>query len=191
VAASALALTGCAAEPLPAGPTATEVRHYQQAEARMWWDQMFPNEPMPTVEVVKYSTPQTQDELAAGCIDSALGHPTLTDYSTKAYDVTRWTCYSQYPLDPDGEHQRLSAAQLSYTYSYFNERTVPCLRRLGYAVSLFDAKTLLLSPAQTQVGYPVWSPYWTVLSDPRLTEPALAQVLEACPPPPFDYRWVG
>lgn len=185
-----LALSGCGAQ-LPAGLTASEVRHYQQEEARLWWDGMFPDDPMPTVAVVEYATPETRDDLTSACVDAALGFPTLTDYSTKAFSIAYWTCYAEFPLDPEGRHLRLSPEQLSYSYSYFNERTVPCLRGLGYPVPAFESKALLLSPSQGDVGYPVWTPYWTVLADPTITPEVMHQVLEACPPPPFDYPWAG
>lgn len=157
----------------------------------MWWESMFPDDPMPSVAVVKYATPETRDALAAACVDTMLGQPTLTDYSTKAFSIVYWTCYAEYPLDPSGRHLRLSPAQLSYTYSYFNERTIPCLRRLGYDVQPFESKALLLSPAQAEVGYPVWTPYWAVFADPAVTTAARHEALAACPPPPFDYPWVG
>lgn len=178
-----LLLAGCAPVP-PAGPTMDQIRSFQAAEALSSWQDIFPGEPMPQVQVVATIAPQEQDRVLSECLDAAVSRLTSRPPVLGELQWARWTCTEQYPIDPAQDGRFLSPDQLEYGYEYLVRRSIPCLRSLGVAYTAPPIGFFAGVPfsgegiAPTDDGRPWWSPYWTVADD------ALSDVLEACPPPP-------
>ncbi len=128
------------------------------------------DEPMPAVAVVQYSTPQTREELAAGVRRRRPQPPhphRLLDQGRRrrVLDLLRGV--------PAGPERRASASQpgparVQLRVLQRADRAVPAA---GSATTCrcSTRKVLLLSPAQAEIGYPAWSPYWSVLSGAVLT----------------------
>lgn len=74
-----LAATGCGT-PLPSGPTKQEILAFQQEESRSWWEGMYPDAPMPVVEVVAFTEPGTREALLDACVAARIGPPENSDY---------------------------------------------------------------------------------------------------------------
>lgn len=165
----------------------------QQAIARDWWESIFPDEPVPTVAVVGYTTPETQDAVIVDCMQARRppgatyfilrtdrGWQVSGEFPIDLLNQAVWTCSAQHPLDPAGEHGLLSYAQLEYAYAYLAERSVPCLEQHGYAVTPVPSWEQF---AQPELGIADWSPYWQLPADERTT------AFTDCPPPPVGSNW--
>jgi ABC-type glycerol-3-phosphate transport system substrate-binding protein len=190
VVATVLATCGCAAS-APPGPSPDEVRAFQVADALAWWESMFPDEPMPEVQVQEYATPETQDDLVDACTDAFVaGIAGIFARPPTTIELNRavWSCAAQYPVDPAADHGYLSAAQLEYGYAYLLRRTVPCLRALGYQVTPPPVDVLAGTPGTglsdaLDSGRAGWSPYWSILVVNGDWRP-MEEAIESCPPPP-------
>jgi hypothetical protein len=188
-----VALTGCAAQE-PPGLSTDEVLALQAAELHQAWAATFPGEPIPDIQVQQYSTPETRDDLVDTCVGGFIDGLYNRPPTTMELNRAALTCYLEYPLDPAGDHGYLSEAQLEYGYAYLLERTLPCLRDLGFEVEPPPVEVFSGVPAASPflvlgTGHPAWSPYW-YLAPLGVDRQPLRQAIQSCPPPPGS-GWTG
>jgi hypothetical protein len=182
-------LTGCAVAPAPTG-LASEVVDDVVGERRdALWNSYFGDAGLerPEVAMVEYTSPDDLMQRYVICMHDA-GYTAVHrhgdglslgadgDSGLDAY-LALWVCAAQYPVHP-ALMGYLSADDRGYLWDYWNTRTIPCLRALGFEVPDLSARDgFLASPG----GYPA-SPY--ALVDP--SELGWDVIDAACPPPSED-----
>lgn len=185
---AALLLAGCATPPAPDGLSSDVVDRLVAERQDLLWDTYIGSTvPRPEVDMVAYVPPDRLMPRYVSCMHDA-GYPEVHEYGdglslgpaagndVEAY-LALWVCTSQYPVHP-ALMGHLSAEQRGYLWDFWDARTVPCLRSLGFAVPDLDERAAFVdSPG----GYG-FSPYTRV--DPG--ELGWDGIDEACPPPHED-----
>lgn len=143
VAASLLLLAGCASPVMPEPLTDAEIAERVQADKQSWWDSMFPDEPMPSVEPIEYIDQSSASSPVLDCVAEAnlpgvtVGAQGIQYVGTDVNDALNrqlFICSAQYPYNPS-EVGYLSSAEMEWLYYYNRDRFVPCLQMLGYSVT--------------------------------------------------------
>ncbi len=187
--AATMVLAGCVADPAqPQAATEIEVRSSIALQNASWWSSMFPDEPMPRVQVIDTVDAEAQSRIVDGCL-AASGLPVQRDPSANsqpdylAFERALWFCYQQYPVHTEEIIAQgfLSRDQLSYLYDYYVQRLVPCLVMLGFRVEAIPDRGSFMG---FSLGYPTWTPFDRLEPQPR-DQRAWDSVISQCPPPPF------
>lgn len=196
--ASVLLLGGCAQpEPLPEGLTSAEVDSYQHEQSELWWNSMFPGEPMPVVEARGYVDPASESSEITDCILAA-GLPGLQEHNgsivqgdmnsteTRASNRLQWECAAAYPYRSDDPEALglYSDAQLAYLGTYFIDTLAPCLKLMGYRLDAVPTVKFIVDNGP----YPQWVPYYVMKPTPE-TAGEWALVDYRCPPPRIGTFW--
>jgi hypothetical protein len=185
---AALLLAGCAAPTAQGGLSSEVVERLVTERADLLWETYLGSEvDRPEVQMVAYVPPDQLMARYVSCMHEA-GYPEAHEYAdglslgpaagngSDAY-LALWVCTSQYPVHP-ALMGHLSAEQRGYLWDFWDARTVPCLRSLGFDVPhLGDRQAFVEAPG----GYG-FSPYATV--DPGGL--GWEGIDEACPPPLED-----
>jgi hypothetical protein len=187
--AATMMLAGCVAAPaLPPAATESEVRNFLTNQNVQWWLSMFPEEPVPQVQVVETLGYTAQSQAVNGCV-AATGQPAIRNPADSSqpdfaiYERALWFCFQQYPVRTQDVIAQgyLSHEQLSYLYDYYVRRLVPCLVTLGFQVAGVPNRGQFI---ELSLGYPSWSPYDKLTPQPTDGR-AWDSVVAQCPPPPF------
>lgn len=169
-----------------------EALEYIDRQNAIWWNSMFPGEPVPVVEVRGYLDPLDTGSEVNDCIQAAnlpgvtvgddggvvFGDMNSTD--TRAFNRVQWECSAAYPYDvSDPESLGLySDEQLTYLAHYFLNDLAPCLRLMGYRVEAQPSVRFIVDNGP----YPQWVPYYVMKPQPT-TNAEWERVDFRCPPP--------
>lgn len=201
LAASALLLAGCAATPVvPPGITTEEFEAIIDQQNAGWWESIAPGEPRPVIEPIEYLQLGEESALVQQCILDAnidgvtespggsinFNYDPADPKSNNAFDRANYICAMQYPYDRSDPAAMgyFSEAQLGYLYDYFAERSVPCLRMLGYSVSDPPDRQQFVDKFYVN-GW--WMPYYELT--PGMDERGWQQVQLHCPAPALIGEW--
>jgi hypothetical protein len=185
---AALLVAGCATPAAPDGLSSEIVDQLVAERADQLWDTYVgPAIERPEVPMVAYVPPDRLMAQYVSCMHEA-GYPEAHEYAdglslgpaagndVDAY-VALWVCTSQYPVHP-ALMGHLSNEQRGYLWDFWNARTVPCLRSLGFDVPDLDERAAFV---ESPGGYGL-SPYASL--DPGGL--GWDGIDEACPPPRED-----
>lgn len=191
--ASALLLSACASPSYPAALTDSEVESMVQAtNERMWtsFAYQYPGVERPAVERIAFVASGTWAAAYARClrfqgVTNAVAKNEVLYYGAAPgaeleTDLALYVCSAEFPVDPRTQGY-LSAAQISYLADYFENRTAPCLRLLGYTIPEPSLREQFATPSL--VGA-LWTPYDFVGRVGGSAPWALIDL--RCPPPPQD-----
>lgn len=143
---------------------------------------------MPSVEVVRYVTPDEWAPAIAECMtaagfevrahpDGGIGAELPPAGQEEAQAVANYTCMLQYPFDPIYT-QPLNGEQQRYVYDYFVYELLPCLEGRGYPID--DPPTWQVFEETFTSSQ--WTPYSEVT--PPNSEVEWDELIAACPPEP-------
>ncbi len=195
-------LSGC----MPAAPTGPpqltpeDVTAVRQAEARAWWEGMFPGREMPLIEVVEEMPSEDRMARVTECLEDAaipgvtirgVGEWTFDELSpSEATELAAlehwWMCAMQYPVRL-ADTVMMSERQLDWIYDFYVERYQPCLASFGFGLFGLPTKEDFL---RDSIGYPVWYPYQEWIS-PIPTAPEWELLAQRCPVPEILEPYVG
>jgi hypothetical protein len=162
-----------------------------------WWNSMFPGEPRPVVEPISYDAYEVQAPRVAECMRAAAipgvdvqsngqynfdpTDPEVMDAFNRQLYICSMTYPGEFDFDAPEEQGYFSPEQLEYIYDYVVERTMPCLRMLGYGIPEPPTRGEFVETFYTS-GYSL--PYYEVT--PALVDVEVwERVLRECPPPPI------
>ncbi len=142
----ALPLAACATHPVPAGLSAQTVDTAVNDRRDALWDRYFGAADLerPEVAIVAYTSPDRLMRQYVACMHDA-GYPDVHEYGDglslgrtsdadqSAY-LALWVCAAQYPVHP-ALLGYLTADERAYLWDFWDSRTVPCLRGLGFDVT--------------------------------------------------------
>lgn len=148
----------------------------------------FPDLEVPVVTRIRFIETDDWAPVMAECLTDA-GFPTVAagggipstspDGQEQSWALAAYTCSAQYPIDPHLTRP-LNDDQIRYTYDYYTQVSVPCMKNLG-----FDDVSPAPS-AQTfidQYAKPgSWSPYWDAAT--QASTDLWDQIQEECPETP-------
>lgn len=190
-AASVLLLTACAPEPpLPAPMTQAEAQELVDEQSERAWTDSFPEEPMPVIEPVEYVDSLDPGTIRDDCLRAAV-IPGVVVGNGSAVSISQGEaatmanilraqliCAMKYPLDLSDPESLglLSDAQLAWNWNYNQQRLVPCLQLLGYALHNQSGEYVPGS-------HTYWVPYYEMMPTPRSNE-EWALIDRHCPPSP-------
>ena len=185
----AMALSACAGSAVPSGLTSELVDQVVSERRDELWERYFGDADFarPEVEIVAYTPPDELMQRYVSCMHDAgfdevhqhgdglsLG---AEGHAGKLVYLALWVCAAQYPVHP-ALLGYLPEGQREYLWDYWDSRTVPCLRGLGFDVpDLADRDAFVAA----QGGYS-WSPYEVV--DPSGF--GWDGIDEECPPLPEE-----
>ena len=186
---AATLLSGCTTQPLPAGPSDSDVARYYAAISDSRWNSMGfgPAVERPVVVDAQPVAPEVWAARVAGCMNDA-GFPnysaqgggltisSLDGVQTTEERVALYACQELFPIESDAAGV-LSTGQLRYVYSYYVRFLVPCLESRGYDLGDVPPADRFLE--QGNLG--VWNPYWNDLASETDDRSALQT---QCPPMP-------
>jgi hypothetical protein len=189
-----VALAGCTTQPLPEGPSDSDIAEYYAASSDARWQSMAfdPAVERPVVVDVQPVSLELWASRIADCMNSA-GYQAYSEQggglSITATDSTAGTvvqsteeklalyaCQELYPIESDATGV-LSTPQLQYIYRYYVRFLLPCLESRGYDVGDVPPADAFVE----QGNFGVWSPYWGDIT--RDTD-VLAALQFECPPMP-------
>lgn len=186
-----LALTGCAqVQRMPTDPISVdEYLAIQHGYADLMWASTgLPDELRPPNPAPEFITVNEWGAAYAGCMNAA-GFDNYTSqgdgvvYSqsdgqpSDAETVAKYTCDLQVAVSPE-ESGILSSAQLQYTYDYYQQALVPCLRVHGVELDAVPTREEYLE------GPSGWNPYWTTFDGNYSRIMAATDLRRDCPPDP-------
>jgi len=188
---AAVALTGCTTQPLPAGPSDSDIAEYYAAFSDARWQSIGfgPAVERPVIVDVQPIPQEVWATRIADCMNGAGyvnyseqgGGLSMTPTDGAVMQTTEerlalYSCQELYPVesDPSGV---LSAPQLSYIHRYYVRFLVPCLESRGYDLGEIPPADAFLE--QGNLG--VWNPYW---SDITWDGDEFEALRVECPPMP-------
>ena len=185
----ALPLAACAAHPVPDGLSALTVQTAVTDRRDALWERYFGSDELdrPEVAIVAYTPPDRLMFQYVACMHDA-GFPDVHEHgdglslgrqesSARAAYLALWVCAAEYPVHP-ALLGYLDAEERGYLWDYWDRRTVPCLRELGFSVGSLGDRAVFVA---AQGGY-TSSPYASV--DPRAG--GWDAIDTACPPLPEE-----
>lgn len=153
LAASMVAVGGCASARVPAPLSAVEVEEYERQHADQLWQSTGLDESLrPAVELIVFVDADDQPDLFNECVNER-----LTGELTEAeFGIALYVCDQTYPLAPK-DRGYFSADQNQAIYDYFQKTLVPCYEAHG-------AQIAFAPPRQEHIdtGYLIWHPLWTI-----------------------------
>lgn len=157
-----------------------------------WQKQGIDLGPQPVVALVRYTSWLEHGDVVAECLRQhgieAQGDPNGGGVefsgdgtpSTPANEMVTWTCFAQYPIDPE-EWQEWTPEQLSMLYDYWVEWRVPCLHSYGFKTPPAPDKNEYVAKFHTEDR--IW---WDPASD--LSGSTVADMAKKCPMFPEGFR---
>jgi len=190
---AAATLTGCTTQPVPAGPSDSDIAAYYAASSDALWQSMAfgPDVERPVIVDVQPVSREVWATRVADCMNGA-GYSNYSEQGGGLSVVSAdgsygddeaaqerlavFTCQELYPIEAHSAGV-LSTPQLRYIYRYYVRFLAPCLESRGYDLGEVPPGDAFLE--QGNVG--VWNPYWGAIT--RHTDDLAALQVE-CPPMP-------